>query len=116
MIAIKLQDLAVSALIYLLDNGRPGRVKMTALSAYGTQVQAILAEQNCPAVLHLSRDETNAALHRYADYFTIDDEDLCCRRNITADDLRPIRLSASLQLLSALVNKQALSTLDKAGA
>ena len=114
---IGIEDLAANALIELLPKEEDRSfITYDELERYGTQVVSLLSEKGEKAVLLLSRENTNAMLRDYSDFF---EEDSCDGREgirlrtgkNRKDLIVQFRGYLALDVLMALVDERSIKAL-----
>lgn len=117
-IRIGIEDLVANALIEMVDNDVNRReVTYTQLNQYGAMVIETLNAQKEEAVLIVSREQTQAFLHDYSEFFQVRDNIMgerciALREGRTTDELRQLfRGYLSLDMLMAFISDYSLKAL-----
>lgn len=112
---IGIEDLAANAMIELLKKGGQRFITYNEVEMYGTEVVQILKESGKKAVLILSRENTDALLRNYSEFF---EEEQNGRKGIKLKDdkkvedlIQQFRSYLALDVLLAFMNKRSVQAL-----
>lgn len=113
---IGIEDLAANALIEIMEKDNRTCITYHELEHYGAHVVKLLSQKGEKAVLVLSRDDTNAMLRDYSEFFEeVQMEEglgIRLREGKQTDDLIiQFRGYLALDVLLAFVDKSSLSIL-----
>lgn len=113
---IGIEDLAANALIESLKKGNKSFLTYGEIENYGSRVIQLLNQNGDKAVLILSRENTNAMLRNYSDYFVEKEVDGICgislREGKSIDDLiGTFRGYLALDVLMAFVDQRSVEAL-----
>lgn len=113
---IGIADLVANALIELVEKTGKRTIPLSKLSEYGDAVVAKLRKENTEVILIYSRDETDRFFHDCSDVFSVKEEDddvlITLNDNVSTQYLRRrFRINIALNLLSAFVSQDVLSSI-----
>ena len=113
---IGIEDLAANAMIELLKKGGQRFITYNEIEMYGAEVVQILKESWKKAVLILSRENTDALLRNYSEFF--EEEEQNGRKGIKLKDdkkveglIQQFRSYLALDVLLAFMNKRSVQVL-----
>ena len=113
---IGIADLVANALIELVEKTGKRTIPLSKLNEYGDAVVAKLRKENTEVILIYSRDETDRFFHDCSDVFSVKEKDddvlITLNDNVSTQYLRRrFRINIALNLLSAFVSQDVLSSI-----